>query len=188
MPAPNLDRQKLITLLAEGSKVEYLFFWGHTPPMDGSVSKACLSQWYPAPFVVDDLAYKTAEHWMMACKARLFNDAEVLEQIILAPDPLAAKALGRKVRNFDDKMWKANARRFVTEGNIAKFKQNPSILDFLLGTGDTIIVEAAPRDQIWGIGLGQDNPRALDPSTWRGQNLLGFALVDARWVLRNNGA
>lgn len=93
--------------------------------------------------------------------------------------------LGRQVRNFDANVWKANARRFVTEGNIEKFRQNPEMLEFLLGTDDAILVEAAPRDVIWGIGMGQDNPKALDPSTWRGQNLLGFALVDARWALKN---
>lgn len=120
----------------------------------------------------------------MACKARLFNDHEALEQIILAPEPRAAKALGRTVRNFNDTVWKANARRFVTEGNIEKFRQNPEMLEFLLGTGDAILVEAAPRDVIWGIGMGQGNPKAQHPSTWRGQNLLGFALVDARWALR----
>ncbi len=122
---------------------------------------------------------------MMACKARLFNDDEALEQIILAPEPRAAKALGRTVRNFDEKTWKANARRYVTEGNIEKFRQNPELLEFLLRTSDAILVEAAPRDVIWGIVMGQDNPKALDPSTWRGQNLLGFALVGARWALMN---
>lgn len=85
----------------------------------------------------------------MACKTRLFNDDEALEQIILAPEPRVAKALGRTVRNFEDNVWKANARRFVTEGNIEKFKQNPELLEFLLGTGDAILVEAAPRDVIF---------------------------------------
>ncbi len=146
---PNLDRPKLIQLLNDGAKVEYLFFWGHTLPADGTVTKACLSQWYPASFVVDGIVYQTAEHWMMACKARLFNDEEALEQIILAPEPRAAKALGRTVRNFDEKVWKANARRFVTEGNIKKFRQNPEMLEFLLQTSDAIRVEAAPRNDLW---------------------------------------
>ncbi len=181
---PSLDRPKLIELIKQGLKPEFLFFWGHTIPKDGTVGKTCLSQWYPASFVVDDVVYQTSEHWMMACKARLFNDHEALEKIIRAAEPREAKAIGRTVRNFDDKIWKSHAREFVTVGNVEKFAQNHDMLKFLLSTGDAVIVEAAPRDQIWGIGLGQDNPKALDPSTWRGQNLLGFALMDARSILR----
>ena len=117
---------------------------------------------------------------LMAGKARLFKDDEALVQILDAPDPHTAKALGRSVRGFDDKVWKANARKIVTEGNVHKFSQNEQLMEFLLATGDAVIVEASPRDQIWGIGLGQENPRALDPTQWRGQNLLGFALMDVR--------
>jgi ribA/ribD-fused uncharacterized protein len=115
--------------------------------------------------------------------SRLFNDDEALVQILDALDPHTAKALGRTVRGFDNKVWKANARRIVTEGNIHKFSQNDQLKAFLLSTGDTVIVEASPRDQIWGIGLGQDNPRALDPTQWRGQNLLGCALMDVRALI-----
>lgn len=81
-------------------------------------------------------------------------------------------------------MWKANARRIVTEGNARKFSQNEQLQAFLLATGDALIVEASPRDQIWGIGLGWDNPRAIDPLQWRGQNLLGFLLMEVREEMR----
>ncbi len=101
----------------------------------------------------------------MAGKARLFGDEDALQRILVAPDPKSAKANGREVRDFDDKVWKENARRLVTEGNVHKFSQNEELKSFLLGTGDAVLVEAAPRDQIWGIGLGQDNPKAHDPSS-----------------------
>ena len=110
----------------------------------------------------------------MAAKARLFSDDEMLKQIRAAPDPQTAKALGRQVRNFDDVVWKANARRLVTQGNLAKFQQNQPLRDFLLSTGDAVLVEASPRDCIWGIGLGQDNPKAQNPETWRGRTCLGL--------------
>ena len=68
----------------------------------------------------------------------------------------------------------------MTRGNIAKFEQNANIGEFLKSTGETIWVEAAGRDVIWGIGLGKANEKAQDSRTWRGRNLLGFVLTDVR--------
>ncbi|MEX1026488.1 MAG: NADAR family protein [Candidatus Paceibacterota bacterium] len=165
---------------SDGEQFDYLFFWGHQPSKSGTVTKSWFSQWFAAPFTIDGTLYPTAEHWMMASKARLFGDEEVLNQILQAPDPKAAKALGRKVKNFDDVVWKENARRLVTEGNLAKFSQNPDLKQFLIETGDAVIVEASPCDKIWGIGLKADDERAQSPETWQGENLLGFALMDVR--------
>ena len=177
-----LDRPTLIKRIEEAEAFTFLFFYGHA--VHSPVTKTCFSQWYPAPFTVEGVLYPTAEHWMMAGKARLFDDEEALQRILVAPDPKSAKAIGREVRGFDDARWKANARRLVTEGNVHKFSQNEELRDFLLSTGDDVLVEAAPRDQIWGIGLGADNPKARDPKQWRGQNLLGFALMDVREKLK----
>ncbi len=80
----------------------------------------------------------------------------------------------------------ANARRIVTEGNVAKFSQNEDLKYFLLGTGTQVLVEASPYDRIWGIGLGAEDPKAKHPSTWQGENLLGFALMNAREAIRNS--
>ncbi len=101
------------------------------------------SQWYPASFDVDGVNYATAEHWMMAAKARLFKDPEELEQILVAPTPANAKALDRQVKNFDNAIWKANARRLVTEDNVSKFTQSKDLGEFLLATGNAVLVEAA---------------------------------------------
>jgi ribA/ribD-fused uncharacterized protein len=178
-----LDRPELCRRFNAGKQFEFLLFWGHQVPEDGAVGPSCRSQWYPASFKIKRVTYATAEHWMMASKATLFGDKAMLKQILVAPDPKSAKALGRKVQDFDETVWKANCRRLVVEGNVAKFSQNKELKKFLLGTGDKVIVEAAPRDCVWGIGLGCDNPRAQDPNTWRGQNLLGFALMDVRDAL-----
>ncbi len=121
---------------------------------------------------------------MMASKARLFKDDEALAQILEATDPKEAKALGRKVKHFNEVLWKNDARRLVTEGNASKFGQNAELKEFLLGTGDSILVEASPYDKIWGIGLKEDDERAKHPKTWQGQNLLGFALMDVRESFR----
>jgi ribA/ribD-fused uncharacterized protein len=105
-------------------------------------------------------------------------------KILVAPSPAAAKKLGRAVRGFDESTWKRHRFDLVTKGNVAKFSSTPELKRYLLDTGETILVEAAPRDTIWGVGLGASNPAASDPTRWRGSNLLGFALVRARHVLR----
>ena len=159
---------------------EYLLFWGHTPSKDGSITKTCFSQWWMCPFMIDGISYPTAEHWMMAEKARLFNDNVQLANILATEKPAAAKAFGRKVGNFDPSVWEAKKGDIVIKGNVAKFSQNADLQAFLLATGDKIIVEASPVDSIWGIGLAPENPLATQPEKWRGQNLLGFALMEVR--------
>jgi ribA/ribD-fused uncharacterized protein len=170
--------------LRDGDTFTYVLFWGHRVPEDGTVVSTCMSQWYPLGFTIDGVYYTTAEHWMMACKARLFGDEEALSAILKANTPAKAKKLGRQVQNFDDTTWKAHARQFVTEGNYAKFTQHPRLRDFLLSTGDAILVEASPYDRIWGIGMGATHPNSQNPLEWRGTNLLGFALMDVRERIR----
>ena len=117
---------------------------------------------------------------MMAEKARLFNDPEVLEKILSAKDPKTMKVLGREVKGFTESIWRQHRVDIVTRGNLAKFSQNPTLGEALLHTGDAVIAEASPRDRIWGIGLGVGNAKAQDPKQWRGQNLLGKALMEVR--------
>lgn len=178
------DQQHLIDLQQQACErtLCYLYFWGHTQRGD-TISKACLSQWYPAPFEIDGVGYATAEHWMMVAKARLF-DPSMIDQILANPDPAAAKALGRKIKHFDDTIWRQHRFNLVVTGNVAKFAQNLELQRFLLATGDQVLVEAAPNDRIWGIGLSADDPQAQQPSTWRGLNLLGFALMQVREQLQ----
>jgi ribA/ribD-fused uncharacterized protein len=179
-----LDIDTLRQAVATGASFRYRYFWGHTPRPDGRLSDSVFSQWWRCRFVVDDHTYASAEQFMMAGKARLFGDGDSLARILEEKDPAACKALGRAVRAFDDAAWSAARFDLVTRGNVAKFGQEPASRDYLLATGNELLVEAAPRDQIWGIGLGRDNEKARDPRTWRGQNLLGFALVRARGILR----
>jgi len=170
----------------KGEQREFLFFWGHTQKNKGLIDKSCFSQWFPSPFTVDGVTYATAEHWMMAKKAELFNEIEIRQEILGSGTPAIAKEFGRKVKNFDDEKWSKACFEIVVEGNINKFSQRDELRKFLLNTGDKVIVEASPTDTIWGIGLAQDDPRAPSPSAWRGTNLLGFALMEVRDYLKNN--
>ncbi|MBX2802874.1 MAG: NADAR family protein [Myxococcales bacterium] len=155
-------------------------FWGHRAQPDDAVGAGVLSQWWPCAFEVEGQTYCTAEHFMMAEKARLFDDAEALQRILTHPDPRRAKAVGRTVRGFDEATWREHRMDIVVRGNRAKFGQQPQLRDFLIETGESVLVEASPHDRIWGIGLAASDPRASDPGTWRGQNLLGFALMQVR--------
>ena len=170
--------------LGDGAGLDFVFFWGHQPPRDGGVGPSCMSQWWPSPFSVDGIAYPTAEHWMMAAKARLFGDAEVEARVLAARTPKQAKALGREVKPFEGERWERERFDLVVHGNVAKFGQNPHLWRYLDGTGDAVLVEASPVDRIWGIGLAEDDPRARRPREWDGLNLLGFALMEVRARLR----
>ena len=170
-----------------GAWIKYLCFWGHTEKPSGEMSAACLSQWYPAAFEVDGQRYTTAEHFMMAEKARLFGDEATRTAMLSASKPGAVKALGRQVQGFDEARWQAARYDIVVRGNLAKFAQNAALRTFLLNTGERVLVEASPVDTIWGVGLAADDPLAEQPAQWRGLNLLGFALMDVRRSLRAAG-
>jgi ribA/ribD-fused uncharacterized protein len=155
-------------------------FWGHRPLKEGKVDASCLSQWWPAPFVIDATTYRSAEHWMMAGKARIFGEEQTREQILAARTPAEAKNLGRLVGGFNEKIWAAARFELVVEGSVAKFGQHPELLTYLLGTSNRVLVEASPVDRVWGIGLAATDDHATEPQRWRGLNLLGFALMEAR--------
>jgi ribA/ribD-fused uncharacterized protein len=169
--------EQLTEAIQNGYTPRFVFFWGHKGPES---SKGSFSQWYPASFEADGVSYSSAEQFMMAEKARLFRDDLMLEEILDAETPAKAKALGRTVLNFDPETWNAHRFEIVVRGNVAKFDQNILMRNALLKHQWNILVEASPRDRIWGIGMGAANPNASDPTAWRGLNLLGFALMEAR--------
>ena len=159
----------------KGIKVtdDFVLFWGDWP-----------SQWHRADFTVDGVRYNCCEQFMMAEKARAFGDDAALSQILAATNPRRQKALGRTVRGFDADVWNDVCRGIVYAGNLARFTQDDTACRELMATGERVIVEASPTDRIWGIGLDQDDPRALDPAQWRGSNWLGVALAQVRETIR----
>lgn len=179
---------KLTEQVSRGERLKFLPFWGHRPRPDGTLGPSCLSQWWPSDFTVGDVRYATAEHWMMAAKARLFGDPEAERAALEATTPAAAKKAGRLVRGFEDAIWERERYGIVVEGSVHKFSSTPALRAYLLNTGSRVLVEASPLDRVWGVGLAADDERALDPARWQGLNLLGFALMEARERLRAGGA
>jgi ribA/ribD-fused uncharacterized protein len=140
-------------------------------------------------FTVEGVEYNCMEQYMMAKKALVFHDIIAYHQIMAAADPQKIKELGRNIRPFNNDVWIACREEIVYNGNLAKFRQNPVLLEKLLETGGSVLAEASPFDRIWGIGLSASDPSARDSSRWRGQNLLGKALMEVRATLaEENGS
>ena len=177
---PKYTKQWLQQEVTEGRKQEFCLFWGHQPSKDGSITKSSLSQWWMEDFYTMVDSYLYMEQYMMAGKAQLFGDEERRKEILACSDPKQIKALGRKVRGFDQVVWDKFKYAIVLNGNWCKFSQNRELREFLLSTGDSVLVEASPYDRIWGIQLSADTPEAQNPFRWRGENLLGFALMEVR--------
>lgn len=142
-----------------------------------------LSQWYGSKFKEGEIEYNTAEQYMMAKKALLFGDMVSYQKIMDFKNPRDQKAQGKKVFPFDKEKWNSVCRDIVREGNRLKFTQNPELYTYLMATHDAELVEASEKDDIWGIGLSETDPRALDRTQWRGTNWLGIAIMEVRDLL-----
>ena len=165
------------------SEQKYIFFWGHQEK-EGEITKSCLSQWYNCLFKIGEITYHTAEQYMMSQKALLFNDIETNSKIMKENDPKQYKELGRQVKNFSPKIWDEKKFEIVVKGNLYKFSQNENLKQFLLSTKNKILAEASPYDKIWGIGMDANDKDILNQDKWKGENLLGKALMKVRDIIK----
>jgi len=154
---------------------KFTFFWS-----------GVFSQWHPSPFQIGDVWYNCAEQYMMAEKARMFDDTNMLQKILNSIMPADQKRFGRMVQNFDLEKWNLDARPIVYRGSYAKYTQNEDMKEELLATVGTTLVEASPEDKIWGIGLRATDSRAQNRSTWQGTNWLGEVLTRVRYDIIND--
>ncbi|MEI0445970.1 NADAR family protein [Brachyspira intermedia] len=162
-----------------GKKIDFLFFYGHTNDKK-EVNKSSLSQWYIKDFKENDLVFNCMEKYMMYNKALLFDDKDIANEILNNNQPKAIKELGRKVKNFNDELWDKMKYKIVFTGNYYKFSQNTDLRNFLLSTKNKVLVEASPYDKVWGIKMKYNDENIENPFCWKGENLLGFALMEAR--------
>jgi ribA/ribD-fused uncharacterized protein len=156
------------------TKDQFVFFW-----------RGPLSQWHPSEFRVEGRTFVCAEQFMMYCKAEIFGDHETAKKILASKSAADQKSLGRQVTGFSESTWRLFREGIVFSANLAKFTQNANLGQLLISTADRTIVEASPKDTVWGVGLSEDDPRILDPSQWRGTNLLGKALMQVRSCLHD---
>lgn len=139
-----------------------------------------LSNWYLSDFIIDDVRFTSMEQFMMYQKACCFDDKEIAKQILATNDVARIKALGRVVKEYNDNYWNGVRQIIVYKGLLAKFSQNTELRENLINTGDAFIAECAVKDRIWGIGLSMKDENRYDQNKWKGQNLLGYALMIVR--------
>ena len=139
-----------------------------------------LSNWYLSDFELKGKKFSSMEQYMMFSKAMLFGDEVSAREIMNTSDVGKIKALGRGVKHYNDIIWNGMRQLVIYEGLMAKFSQNESLKKKLLGTGNAILAECAVQDKIWGIGCSMKEVNRLDMTKWKGQNLLGFALMKVR--------
>jgi ribA/ribD-fused uncharacterized protein len=151
----------------------HVYFWGDPT----------LSNWGPAEFNHKGKVFQNSEQAFMYEKAMYFDDKEIAQKILENDNPSTVKNLGRKVKNFKVESWSQASYECMIDVCYAKFKQNEALGEILLSTGNKTLVEGSPYDKLWGVGLHWASEEILDEANWKGQNLLGKALMEVRKML-----
>lgn len=139
-----------------------------------------LSNWYSSKFTVNDVDFSSMEQYMMYKKAVCFGDKDMANKILATDDVAEIKAFGRLVANYNESYWNGVRQIVVFEGLTAKFSQNEDLKAKLKATDNSILAECAVKDRIWGIGLSMNDLDRFQIDKWKGQNLLGYALMTVR--------
>lgn len=139
-----------------------------------------LSNWYSSKFTKDGVTFSSMEQYMMYKKAVCFGDKNTADKILVTEDAAEIKSLGRLVANYQESYWNGVRQILVFEGLFAKFSQNDRLKEELKRTKRSILAECAVKDRIWGIGLSLKDPNRFEINQWKGQNLLGYALMMVR--------
>lgn len=167
--------------LEDGTMTKALGFWG---------VESVFSNFHPCNiefnFRDKDREVETSEQMFMLFKANMFRDFESAEEIIDSPNPMMTKSIGRGVKNYDDRRWSLKRYDYMKQALFLKFSQNAELYDRLLKTGDMYLVEASPYDSIWGVKLSVNDSRIKKQSQWKGDNLLGKALMEVREKFKNS--
>jgi len=159
-----------------------VYFWGTQDEV------GYLSNWYPVKFNFTNRPVANSEQAFMMCKATVCNDAEGFDKLCQTTDPAQAKKIGRSLKNFDAAVWDEWKVSAMYDVNFYKYTQNPKLLQLLLETGDAELIEASPKDSIWGSGLSKEehlNREEAGDTSYPGQNLLGKVLTKLRDDIRS---
>jgi ribA/ribD-fused uncharacterized protein len=123
-----------------------------------------LSNFYSCKVEYNGVIYPSSEH---AYQAQKTNDYLTQMEISLLPTPGQAKRAGKRVKCRED--WEEVKVGIMHEIVLGKFKQNPELLEWLLATGGSVLVEGNTwNDTFWGRCKGV------------GENKLGLILMAVR--------
>ena len=159
--------------------IQYTYFFGaHNP----------FSNWHYSEYKYDNVIFCCVEQGVMWSKAKLFSDEEIANEILTCAfnEQGQMKRLGRNVKNFNQYIWDSSKIKIYSLHCKNKFIQNEKLMQELINTGNTQLVEASPYDKIWGIGLHECDARIINPSKWPGKNLLGKILTEIRDNYKKN--
>ena len=131
-----------------------------------------------------NLVFTSSEKYYMAAKAAVARNAQSFFDIMETDDPSLVKEIGSSFGV--PREWERVREDVMEYACYLKFFQNHDIRRALLDTGDAHLVEAAPNDNVWGIGINETQARQTSPSTWPGANLLGKVLMKVRKHLKDN--
>lgn len=174
-----------VDYVKENKDKDFISFWGVKDHKD---KYRFLSNFYPCQIEVTHFdskqvkKFKSSEQLFMYKKAILFEDFKVADTIfkVNKDSPQFYKNQGRKVKGFDEDTWNENKYDLMKATLYEKFSQNTYLKKWLLNTGNSILVETSPFDRIWGIGLKNTDSGWKNVDRWKGENLLGFCLMEVR--------
>lgn len=173
-----VDKKMAEKLYIGNREEEAYFFYRPNEPY------GCFSNWYKSPFTVNGIRFNTAEQYIMYQKCIIFGDKEAAADMLAANSPREQKAIGRRARGYIHKVWEGIRQMVAVKGLYAKFSQNEDLKKILLATGNAYIVETTENDRIWACGLSLDDNNRFYADRWHGQNILGFALMEVRDILK----
>ncbi len=181
-PDPEREKEKtertFERLRISGQETDAVFF--HSP----EEADGFLSNWYLSPFDLDGLHFSSAEQYIMYRKCMTFGDQATAEKIMATENTAEQQNLGRKASGFVDTVWAGMRQMTALRALMAKFGQNEYLKKKLFETRDAVLVECSGKDRVWACGVRLADDDRLDAGKWQGDNILGFALMEVRRLLR----
>lgn len=154
------------------------------------------SNFYFSKFEMDGHVFHCVEHAYVAAKLRHLGSAAYSQALNFmhmksrergGQHPRQLKWLGSSQEKLASKKeiedWKKHQFERIAGFAAAKFEQNEALRKLLIATGNMPILEANPRDKVWGVGIAKDDPLLCEWSegdTRFGKNRMGRVLMSIR--------
>lgn len=165
-------------LVISGQKMNAVYFHKPNEPY------GFLSNWSPSPFELDGQSFTSVEQYIMYRKCKVFGDEKCASAVLATDDVAAQQAIGRAASGYNEHIWGGMRQMVAFRALMAKFTQNEDLRQQLLQTGDAVLVECASSDRVWACGVRLNDEKRFDASNWKGDNILGFALMEVREKLK----